>query len=186
MCQPLSDATPAAVSVPEPSGSLAVLRCCYVREDRWYPDWYGDEFVPELPIAADHVPRDANPPEFDPYRIAWELQLTGGFFAGLKLNVDAGLEMIFIDERGQIFEVDYGYHKPWRVVSFLPRGVVRIRLFNREFSWRRPSGMLMRNSDYYSSVALAVTSPEGERHEFVFWVTDEFRDLFPAALAEVT
>lgn len=116
--------------------------------------------------------------------ISTDLLLTGGFLTGMKLGEDPDLFIVFLDESGRAFAGRYGCHRPWRVVTFLGRSFVRLRLFSLWFHWERLNDVQM--SDCRPNVVIAVTDSEGCRHYLAFPVADSIRKHFPYFSTEVT
>lgn len=118
--------------------------------------------------------------------ISTDLLMTGGFVAGRRLGANADISLRYIDGTGRVFECLCRSHRPWRLVHFLGRGFVRIRLFS-DLVWLPANTSPFGNSSYHGRVLLAVTDTEGKRHRFVFPVAPRLRRLFlVAALQEVT
>lgn len=115
--------------------------------------------------------------------ISTNIFLTGGFAVGMKLGLKADISLRFIDEFGREFECLYAPHRPWRVVAFMGRGYVRVRMFS-DFTWRATDASPSWNAAFRACVLLEVA--DNARHSFVFPVTPELRWLFPTAPAEVT
>jgi hypothetical protein len=143
------------------------LACLYVRYDCYWPQTDDDGFAED--------PR--------PILISVDLLFTGGYTSGMKVDSDANLTIVFIDEYGQAFECKCASHRPWRVVSFLRNGLVRLRLFSSNFYWTRFESEPLRHEDY-GHVAIAVTDSDGERHHFIFPAEPAIRDLFPVPFME--
>lgn len=116
-----------------------------------------------------------------PILISTNLLLTGGFVTGLKLAANPRLLIVFVDEKGRMFEGRYGSHRPWRVLCFFPRRFVRLRLFGSDFFWRPLEKLFLEDSSYRAHVAIAVTDSEGQRHHFAFSAVGEIRGLFPTS-----
>lgn len=168
--RPKSGPKPAPKPEPRPDWAVSLLRCLYIRDDCYWPDPYGEFETLE---------------DLRPILISTDLLLTGGFVAGMKVDgAVVDLELVYFDEFGRAFEC-LGIAGRRRLANFLPRGFVRIRLFS-DLCWKPIDAPPLSNENFHGHAMVAVTDDRGERHHFAFPVTNEFRDLFPPFLAEVT
>lgn len=113
--------------------------------------------------------------------ISTDLVFTGGHFAGVRLANEHHLLIIFVREDGAVFECQYGSHNPRRVLSILPRRLVRLRLFVSDFCWSPFGTLSPEGLGGGANVAIGVTDDQGERHYFTFRVTALIRGHFPPA-----
>jgi len=158
---------------PEPKPTVfAPLMCFYVRDFNYHPQ-PNDIDLEEVPSPS-------------PVRISTDILFIGGFAAGLKLDPGADLDLRFVDEYGRVFECRCYSRIPSQVVLFLPRGFVRLRLYCRDFYWRRLDTPPLKNEARAAYAVIGVVDEEGGEHNFNFWVDEEIRDLFPVAPREVT
>jgi hypothetical protein len=150
------------------------LTCLYVRDCNYHHE----------PVVIDF--EEGLCPSPSPIRISTDLLFTGGFVDGLRLNPEWELDLRFVDEYGRVSMCEFGSHPPSRVVSFLPRGFVRLRFFSWDFSWWLLDAPPLKNERGVAYAVLGATDHEGRTHYFNFWVEEEIRGLFPAVLSEVT
>lgn len=113
--------------------------------------------------------------------ISTSLVFTGGHFAGVRLANEHHLLIIFVREDGAVFQCRYGSHNPRRVLSILPRRLVRLRLFASDFCWSPFGTLSPEGLGSGAKVAIGVTDDQGERHYFSFQVDTSIRGHFPSA-----